>query len=114
MRPAANVIKLGDRHCCACNQVCHHVNGPWFCDQHKPPTTIGTVPYPYPVPPPTPVPNLSLHACQIERRKDPHAYGDQYLIHCRCHDGNTWTIRQAGDEPYRCPVTGAAESGGAA
>lgn len=34
-------MTLTSGHCCACTGVCGHIGGPWFCDQHKPRTTLG-------------------------------------------------------------------------
>lgn len=30
-----STVNLGGGHCCVCNRVCHHIGGPWFCDEHK-------------------------------------------------------------------------------
>jgi hypothetical protein len=92
-------IKLGGGHCCVCQGVCHHVGGPWYCEQHERIATAMHWPNaPQPV-------NVGMHPCQIEFEKDPHAHGEQYLIRCRCH-ATSWQIWQPGDPAYVCPVTG--------
>lgn len=48
------------------------------------------------------------HLCFIDVGRDMLAYSDnQYLVGCRCHDGNTYQIWQPGDPPFVCRVSGA-------
>jgi hypothetical protein len=47
---------------------------------------------------------LALHACRIEHRIDDLAFGEQYLIRCRCHS-SSWQVWQPGDPPFVCPST---------
>jgi hypothetical protein len=48
-------------------------------------------------------PKPLMHECIMEAQRDTFSYVEQYMVHCKCHDGNTWKSWRPGDELGSCP-----------
>lgn len=45
-----------------------------------------------------------LHECIMRKKEDEMAWGEQYLVQCKCHMGSTWQTWQPGDPEFICPT----------